>query len=139
MPIQARVEMLGTGALTLAVQVFAAQRIYSGQLCGLNRRLKPMGSRSVFAERTFGGNYVDIDIDRTSALRWGVQSSQLMDSRSAVIGGLRVGTFWDGRARHQSPSVPKRLSIRQHRHQKCMGREYAGRGTAFGSCDACLQ
>ncbi|MGC6509900.1 MAG: efflux RND transporter permease subunit [Myxococcota bacterium] len=103
MPIQTRVEMLSTGIRSpLAIQVFATSpETLQDSALTIEAALKSVsGSRSVFAERTYGGNYLDIDIDRDRAAQWGVRSKHLMDSVQTAIAGTNVGTFWDGRARH---------------------------------------
>ena len=59
------------------------------------------GTRTVFAERATGGHYLDIDIDRARAARYGVSVADVQRLVQGVIGGESVGTMVDGRERFQ--------------------------------------
>ena len=96
MPIQTRVEMLSTGVRApLAVQVHAStpEHLQAAALRIEAALQQVPGGRSVFAERTFGGNYLDIDLHSDRAAHWGVRSKQLMDSVQTAIAGTTVGTL----------------------------------------------
>jgi Cu(I)/Ag(I) efflux system membrane protein CusA/SilA len=102
MPIQTRTEMLATGIRSpLAVQVFGddlatiekAAVAIEAALSGLSQ------TRSVFAERSTGGFYVDIEIDRPEAARYGVRAAQINAAVQTAIGGRNITEIVDGRQR----------------------------------------
>jgi Cu(I)/Ag(I) efflux system membrane protein CusA/SilA len=54
------------------------------------------GVTSVFAERVTGGRYVDVDIDRERAARYGLNISDVQSIVSAAIGGDTIGETVEG-------------------------------------------
>ena len=75
MPIKARIDMLATGIRTpVGIKVFGPEL---KELERLGKAIEGVvqsvpGTRSVFAERAVSGYYVDIDIDRAAAARYGL-------------------------------------------------------------------
>jgi Cu(I)/Ag(I) efflux system membrane protein CusA/SilA len=103
MPIQTRTEMLATGIRSpLAVQVFGedlatiekAAVAIEGALRGVP------GTRSVFAERSTGGFYVDFEIKREEAARYGLRVAQIQEAVRTAIGGRNVTETVEGRRRY---------------------------------------
>ncbi len=103
MPIKARIDMLTTGIRTpVGVKISGAnvdeiQRI--GQqletiLAGLP------GTRSVFAERTGGGYFLDIAWDRERLARYGLSVEQAQKAVTSAIGGENLTVTVEGRARY---------------------------------------
>src|SRR5512137_2040889 len=75
-PIINRINMLSTGVRTdLGVKIFGSDlnvlRDLAVQAEGILKTVP--GAADVVAERVTGGNYIDIDIDREAAARYGVQ------------------------------------------------------------------
>jgi len=102
MPIKARIDMLTTGIRTpVGIKVFGPdlQQIEKiGQQ--LETALKDVpGTRSVFAERTTGGYYVDIIPRREEAARYGLSIQQVQEIVETAIGGTPIGTTIEGPAR----------------------------------------
>jgi copper/silver efflux system protein len=101
-PIRTRIDMLTTGVRTPAgVKVFGEnldeiERI-SIHLEGLLRQVA--GTRSTFAERQTGREYVDIVPDRAAIARYGLTVRDVQDEVEAAIGGMPVSTAIAGRAR----------------------------------------
>lgn len=101
-PIRTRIDMLSTGIRT-AVGV----RITGPDLHGIaalaekiESALKPVpGTRGVFAERVAGGRYLDVDVDRDQAARYGVSVADVQRLVQNAIGGEEIGTVIDGRER----------------------------------------
>ena len=58
------------------------------------------GTRSAFAERTGGGHYLDFDIDRDAAARYGLNVEDVEDAIETAIGGKTVTTTVEGRERY---------------------------------------
>lgn len=58
------------------------------------------GARSVFAERIGAGRYVDIDIDRQQAARYGLSINAIQSVVEGAMGGQALGTVIDGRERY---------------------------------------
>ncbi|OJY59831.1 CusA/CzcA family heavy metal efflux RND transporter [Thiobacillus sp. 0-1251] len=101
-PIRTRIDMLSTGIRT-AVGI----KITGPDLAGiaalaetLEATLKNVpGTRAVFGERVTGGRYLDIDIDRAQAARYGVTVAAIQRLIQSAIGGENIGTVVDGRER----------------------------------------
>ena len=103
MPIQTRTEMLATGVRSpLGIQVLGPD------LEGIDRvahqietaLLDLPGTRSAFAERAGGGHYLDFDIDRDAAARYGLNVEDVEDAIETAIGGKTVTTTVEGRERY---------------------------------------
>lgn len=102
MPIQTRTEMLATGIRSpLAVQLFGDDlaSIERGAVDIERVLLGLPGTRSAVAERAQGGFYVDFEIKRDQAARYGLRVSQIQGAIRAAIGGRNVTETVEGRAR----------------------------------------
>jgi Cu(I)/Ag(I) efflux system membrane protein CusA/SilA len=101
-PIRTRIDMLTTGVRTpVGIKVFGEdlneiERI-SVALEGMLRQVP--GTRSTFAERQTGREYVDIIPNRDAIGRYGLTVRDVQDVVEAAIGGMPVSTAIDGRAR----------------------------------------
>ena len=58
------------------------------------------GTRSVFAERTTGGYFLDIDLNRDAMARHGISVKQAEDVIATAIGGEPLTTTVEGRERY---------------------------------------
>src|SRR5213594_323610 len=103
MPIKNRTDMLSTGVrTTLAVKIFGPdlqtiQRI--GQ--DIERALAPLpGTASVYAERSFGGRYLDIRPDAHALARYGLTTGDAQEVISLALGGEEITTTVEGRERY---------------------------------------
>ncbi len=103
MPIRARIDMLSTGIRTpLGVKVLGP-RIEEVERIGLEveRAIRDIpGTRSVFAERLTTGYFLDIDVDRQEAGRYGLTIDDVQDVIQSAIGGTTVTTTVEGRERY---------------------------------------
>ncbi|PJA78602.1 MAG: CusA/CzcA family heavy metal efflux RND transporter, partial [Nitrospirae bacterium CG_4_9_14_3_um_filter_51_5] len=103
MPIQTRTEMLATGIRSslgikiLGPQLEELERI-GLQIEGLLQPLQ--GTRSAYAERVTGGYYVDIDINRHAASRYGLTVGDVQDVIESAIGGKNIAWTVEGRERY---------------------------------------
>lgn len=108
MPIQTRTEMLATGIRsTLGIKVFGddlgqieetAVAIEKALLA--DPRTAPY-TRSAFAERLTGGYFLDFDIDREAAARYGLNVQDVQDVLMAAVGGMPATQTVEGRERYQ--------------------------------------
>jgi len=101
-PIRTRIDMLTTGVRTpVGIKVFGddlneIERV-SIALEGMLRQVP--GTRSTFAERQTGREYVDIVPNRQAIARYGLTVRDVQDVVEAAIGGMPVSTAIAGRAR----------------------------------------
>lgn len=101
-PIRTRIDMLTTGVRTpVGVKVFGPdlkeiERI-SVELEGMLRQVS--GTRSTFAERQTGREYIDITPDRNAIARYGLTVRDVNDVVEAAVGGMPVSTVISGRSR----------------------------------------
>jgi Cu(I)/Ag(I) efflux system membrane protein CusA/SilA len=101
-PIINRINMLSTGVRTdLGVKIFGSDlnvlKDLAVQAEGILKGVP--GAADVVAERVTGGNYLDIDIDREAAARYGVRVADIQDVIETALGGSTLSTSVDGRNR----------------------------------------
>jgi len=103
MPIQTRTEMLATGIRSpLGIQVFG------DDLAELERSAIAIeqavaeipGTRSAFAERATGGFFVDIEVNRQAAARYGLRVDDVHRVVQTAVGGRVVSEAVEGRERY---------------------------------------
>ncbi|BEV47454.1 CusA/CzcA family heavy metal efflux RND transporter [Afipia carboxidovorans] len=102
MPIKARIDMLSTGIRTpVGVKVIGTDLVEIDKLAGqVEQVLKAVpGTSSAYAERTFGGYYLDIVPDREALARYGILIQDVQDVIATALGGQTVTTTIEGRQR----------------------------------------
>jgi Cu(I)/Ag(I) efflux system membrane protein CusA/SilA len=103
MPIKGRVDMLTTGVRTpVGIKIYGAD---IKQIEDLGTRIeavlpKVQGTRSVFAERTSGGYFLDFQWNRDALARYGLSIDMAQDVVMSAIGGENVTTTVEGRERY---------------------------------------
>lgn len=103
MPIQGRIDMLATGIRTpVGVKVFGADLATLERLARQVEEAVRMvpGTRSVFAERTLSGSYLDVDIDREAAARYGLNVQEIQAVLASAVGGMTITQTVEGRERY---------------------------------------
>jgi Cu(I)/Ag(I) efflux system membrane protein CusA/SilA len=103
MPIKARIDMLTTGVRTpVGIKILGADLKEIEKLGShLEMILGPVpGTRSVFAERTGGGYFLDFDLRRDRLARYGLSVKDAEMVIVAAIGGEAVTTTVEGRERY---------------------------------------
>ena len=103
MPIKNRLDMLATGIKTpVGIKVFGPDLTTLDRIGREIEGLLPQvaGTNSVFAERAMGGRYLDVDVDRAAAARYGMTVEEVQTAVSAAIGGMPAGQVITGRERY---------------------------------------
>jgi Cu(I)/Ag(I) efflux system membrane protein CusA/SilA len=103
MPIKARIDMLTTGVRTpIGIKVFGSDLKKIEEIGGeLESVLKKVpGTRSVFAERTAGGYFIDFDLKRDQLARYGLSVKEAEMVIMSAIGGEPITTTIEGRERY---------------------------------------
>ncbi len=103
MPIKARIDMLSTGIRTpagLKIQGDDLEKIQAigSQVEGVLNSVK--GTRSVFAERTAEGYFLDFNWNREALARYGLTVDEAQAAVQNAIGGENITTTVEGRARY---------------------------------------
>jgi len=101
-PIINRINMLSTGIRTdLGVKIFG-DNLDTLEILAIkaeNILKKVQGAADVFAERTQGGSYIDIDIKRDAIARYGLNVGDVQDVIETAIGGENISKTVEGRRR----------------------------------------
>ena len=102
-PIRNRIDMLSTGIKTPIGVKVSGENL--ADLDAVARRIETVaktipGVSSAFAERLAGGRYIDVDIDRGAAARYGLNIDDVQSIVSGAIGGAQIGQTVEGLARY---------------------------------------
>ncbi len=103
MPIKTRIDMLATGIKTPVGIKVAGPDLKVIERIGqdLERVLADVeGTASVYSERVAGGRYVDVDIDRKRASRFGLNIADVQEVVSLAVGGMNVTQTVEGLERY---------------------------------------
>jgi Cu(I)/Ag(I) efflux system membrane protein CusA/SilA len=98
-PIRNRIDMLATGIKSpVGVKVAGTRLEEVDRIAAeIERVVKQVpGVTSAFAERLTGGRYIDVQIDRATAGRYGLNVSDVQSVVSAAIGGDNIGETIEG-------------------------------------------
>jgi len=101
-PIINRINMLSTGIRTdLGIKIFGDNLDTLERLAieAENLVKNIPGAADVYAERTQGGSYIDIDINRDAISRYGLNVSDVQDVIETAIGGENISKTVEGRRR----------------------------------------
>ncbi len=105
-PIINRINMLSTGVRTdLGVKIFGKDLDTLEALAIEAEHIlrKVPGAADLYAERTQGGLFLDINIDRKAVARYGINVGDVQDIIETAIGGQNIGTVIEGRQRLPDP------------------------------------
>ncbi len=103
MPIKTRIDMLATGIKTPVGIKIAGDDL--GVVQAIGRQLEAIltsvpGTTSVFSERVAGGRYINVDIDRERASRFGLSVADIQQVLASAVGGMNVTQSVEGRERY---------------------------------------
>ena len=104
MPIRGRIDMLTTGVRTaVGLKIAGADLQQIQEIGGKVESLlkKVRGSRTVLAERTADGYFVDLQWDRERLARYGVSVEEAQRVVENAIGGDNISTVLQGPERYQ--------------------------------------
>lgn len=103
MPIKTRVDMLSTGIKTpVGIKISGADlQVLEeiGKEVEAVVRTVP-GTLSAFAERAVGGNYLDIEINRQEAARYGLTVGEVQNVIQIALGGMSITQTVEGLERY---------------------------------------
>ena len=103
MPIKTRIDMLATGIKTPVGIKVAGPEL--AQIQRIGERLEQIlqqvpGTASVYSERVAGGRYINVDIDRESAARYGLNIADVQQVIATAVGGMNVAQTVEGLERY---------------------------------------
>jgi Cu(I)/Ag(I) efflux system membrane protein CusA/SilA len=103
MPIKTRIDMLATGIKTPVGLKVAGPDLKVIQ--GIGQQLEKVigkveGTASVYSERVAGGRYINVDIQREKAARYGLNIADVQAVITTAIGGMNVSQTVEGLERY---------------------------------------
>ena len=103
MPIKNRLDMLATGIKTpVGIKVSGPDLGVIADIGEeIEKALKPVeGTASVYAERVSGGRFIDVNINRKAAARFGLNVSDVQNVVRTAVGGMNVTQSVEGLERY---------------------------------------
>ncbi len=103
MPIKNRTDMLATGIKTpVGIKISGPDLNVINNIGGqIERALASVpGVSSVFAERPTAGRFIDVDIDRRAAARFGLNIADVQLMIAAAVGGVNIADSVEGLERY---------------------------------------
>jgi Cu(I)/Ag(I) efflux system membrane protein CusA/SilA len=103
MPIENRTNMLSTGIKTpVGIKIMGPDLKVLADLAEKSSTimLTVPGTTSAYPERSFGGYYLDININRQQAARYGLTTGDVQDIISTAVGGMKISTAVEGLERY---------------------------------------
>lgn len=103
MPIKTRIDMLSTGIKTpIGIKVSGPDLNVLQQVSqDIEQAMKTLPeTTSVFGDRAVGGYYLDFDINRESAARYGLTVGAVQDVIQSAIGGMNITETVEGLERY---------------------------------------
>ena len=103
MPIKTRIDMLATGIKTpVGIKLLGDDL---EELSSVGEQIEAVvrelpNTQSVYSERVVGGNYIDIDIRRQDAARFGLTIADVQEIIMSAIGGMNVTWTVEGLERY---------------------------------------
>ncbi|MEC9282006.1 MAG: CusA/CzcA family heavy metal efflux RND transporter [Bdellovibrionota bacterium] len=102
-PIQTRIGMISTGIKTqIGIKIFGDDlRKLESLASKVGKEVeKVKGAYGVYAEQITGKPYIEFDIDRVAASRYGINTGTVNKILQTAVGGMPIGQFYDGRERY---------------------------------------
>jgi Cu(I)/Ag(I) efflux system membrane protein CusA/SilA len=102
-PIENRLAMLSTGIKTpVGIKILGPDLQVLADLAEqVAAAVRPVpGTLSAYPERSFGGYYLDFDINRAEAARYGLTTGDVQDVIQSAVGGMNITTTVEGLQRY---------------------------------------
>lgn len=104
-PIETRLVMLQTGMRApMGIKVYGPDlqtiQEFGIELEELLKQVPSVKAEAVFAERTVGKPYLEIDIDRNAIARYGLSIENVQQTLETAVGGMEITTTVEGRERY---------------------------------------
>tara|TARA_R110002020_G_scaffold292826_1_gene508220 strand:- start:31533 stop:34688 length:3156 start_codon:yes stop_codon:yes gene_type:complete len=102
-PIRNRIDMLATGIKSpIGVKVYGSDLVQIDKVTQTVERIAKTvpGVSSAIAERLTGGRYIDVDINRSVAARYGLNIADVQSIVAGAVGGANIGETVEGLARY---------------------------------------
>jgi Cu(I)/Ag(I) efflux system membrane protein CusA/SilA len=107
MPIKTRIDMLSTGFKTpVGIKVMGSNLAtladLSNRVAQVVKTAEGTGGYTVsaFAEKSVGGNYLDVEIDRDEIARYGLTIADVQDVVMSAMGGMNISQTVEGLERY---------------------------------------
>ncbi len=103
MPIKTRIDMLSTGIKTpVGIKLMGANLDTLNQLAANVQAIvqKLPGTLSAYADKVTGGNFLDFEINRDEAARYGLTAGDIQDIIQSAVGGMNVSYTVEGLERY---------------------------------------
>lgn len=101
-PIRNRIDMLATGIKSPVGVKISGPDLETLERLGrqVEEAVRPItGTTSAVSDRVGGGRYIDIDVNRLAAARYGLSIAEVQRTAAMAVGGAQVGEKLEGLAR----------------------------------------
>lgn len=102
-PIQTRIGMISTGIKTqIGIKIFGTDlKELESIATKVGHEVESIaGAYGVYAEKITGKPYIEFDIDRIAASRYGINTGVINRILQTAVGGMTIGQFYEGRERY---------------------------------------
>jgi Cu(I)/Ag(I) efflux system membrane protein CusA/SilA len=102
-PIENRIAMISTGIKTqIGIKIFGDNlKTLEETAAKIGKEVEKIdGAYGVYAEQITGKPYIEFDIDRISASRYGINTGTINKILQTAVGGMTIGQFYEGRERY---------------------------------------
>lgn len=102
-PIENRIAMISTGIKTqIGIKIFGDNlKTLESLASEIGKEVQKVeGAYGVYAEKITGKPYIEFDIDRVAASRYGINTGTINKILQTAVGGMTIGQFYQGRERY---------------------------------------
>ncbi|CBW26589.1 putative cation efflux system protein [Halobacteriovorax marinus SJ] len=102
-PIENRIAMISTGIKTqIGIKIFGDDlKVLESLAAKIGKEIEKVeGSYGIYAEKISGKPYIEFDIDRVAASRYGINTGTINKILQTAVGGMSIGQFFEGRERY---------------------------------------
>ncbi len=102
-PIETRIAMISTGIKTqVGIKIFGDDLQTLEKIAAeVGKAVETVrGAYGVYVEQITGKPYIEFDIDRVAASRYGINTGTINKILQTAVGGMTIGQFYEGRERY---------------------------------------